>query len=106
MGILVNVRRRFHDSGTSKCSDCDRGGDIEDLGDKATGKVSQFDAANLEASVTFLSTNIRSHPTLGGFTMTQEEFIRDFFETWEMSTCKPLFTPGEPAPTELQEEYK
>ena len=71
---------------------------------KVTGSVNQFNAANLDASVTFLSTTIRSHPTLGGFTMSQEEFIRDMLKTWEMSDCRPMVTPGEPAPTQLPEE--
>ena len=41
------------------------------------GEVMQFDKQNPEASLTFLSTVIRSHPTRGGFTMGQEAFIRD-----------------------------
>ena len=71
---------------------------------KVAGSVNQFDTKNPEASVNFLSTKIRSHPTLGGFTMTQEEFISDLIKTWEMSGCRPLMTPGEPASTELPDE--
>ena len=73
---------------------------------KVPGRIEQFDTENPDASVTFLSTNIRSHPTLGGFTMTQEEFIRDFLKTWDMTNCRPLLTPGEPSPTELPDEYE
>ena len=73
---------------------------------KVPGKVDQFDTANPDASVTFLSTNIRSHPTLGGFTMTQEEFIRDVLKTWDMTNCRPLLMPGEPCSTVLPEEDK
>ena len=40
-------------------------------------QVHQFDAKNPEASLTFLSTVIRSHLKFGGFTMSQEAFIRD-----------------------------
>ena len=36
--------------------------------------------------------------------MSQEEFIRDLLNTWEMSTCISLATPGEPVPLELPEE--
>ena len=36
--------------------------------------------------------------------MTQEEFISDLLKTWEMSNCRPMMTPGEPASTELPEE--
>ena len=71
---------------------------------KVTGTINQFDDTNLDASVTFLSTTIRSHPTLGGFTMSQEEFIRDTLKTWEMSDCKPMVTPGEPISTQIPEE--
>ena len=38
--------------------------------------VRQFDKANLGASLTFLSIAIRSHPKFGGFTMSQELFIK------------------------------
>ena len=71
---------------------------------KVTGSVNQFDTINFEASVTFLSTTIRSHPTLGGFTMSQEDFIRDTLKTWDMQNCRPLLTPGETTTTELPEE--
>ena len=36
--------------------------------------------------------------------MTQEEFVLDLLKTWEMSNCRPMVTPGEPASTELPEE--
>ena len=36
--------------------------------------------------------------------MSQEEFIRDFLSTWEMSSCRSLSTPGEPVPLELPKE--
>ena len=71
---------------------------------KVTGDIDQFDENNLEASLTFLSTTIRSHPTLGGFTMSQEEFTRDVLKTWEMSECRSMMTPGEPSSTKLPEE--
>ena len=73
---------------------------------KVTGQVNQRDDSNPDASVTFLSTNIRSHPKLGGFAMTQEEFIRDVLKTWDMYDCRPMLTPGEPAPVELPDEYE
>ena len=38
--------------------------------------------------------------------MTQEEFIRDVLKIWDMAECKPLLTPGEPAPVELPDEYE
>ena len=38
------------------------------------GQVKQYDKQNPEASLTFLSTVIRSHPTHGSFTMSQEAF--------------------------------
>ena len=38
--------------------------------------------------------------------MTQEEFIRDVLKTWDMYDCRPMLTPGEPAPVELPEEYE
>ena len=66
---------------------------------KVTGEVKQFDTQNPDASLTFLSTTIRSHPKLGGFTMSQEAFTRDVLKTWEMSECKPLLTPGEAGST-------
>ena len=68
------------------------------------GQVKQFDKHNPEASLTFLSTVIRSHPTRGGFTMCQEAFIRDILKTWEMADCKPLMVPGIPTTVELPEE--
>ena len=54
---------------------------------KVIGDVNQFDPQNPDASLTFLATIIRSHPTLGGFTMRQELFIRDVLKTLEMSEC-------------------
>ena len=45
------------------------------------GQVKQYDKQNPEASLTFLSTVIRSHPTHGGFTMSQEAFVRDVLKT-------------------------
>ena len=71
---------------------------------KVTGDINQFDPDNFDASLTFLSTTIRSHPTHGGFSMTQEEFTRDVLKTWEMSDCRPVVTPGEPITTELPVE--
>ena len=41
------------------------------------GQVKQFDNKNPEASLTFRSTDIRSHPKYGGFTVSQEAFVRD-----------------------------
>ena len=61
---------------------------------RVEGHVNQFDKANPEASITFLSTVIRSHPKHGGFTMSQEAFIRDTLKTWELTECKPLSMPG------------
>ena len=71
---------------------------------KFTGSVNQFDNINFDASVTFLSTTIRSRPTLGGFTMSQEDFIQDTLRVWGMKDCRPLLTPGEPTAIELPEE--
>merc|ERR1711867_121277 len=71
---------------------------------RVEGEVKQFDKKNPEASLTFLSTDIRSHPTLGGFTMTQEAFVRDTLKTWELSECRPLLTPGTPTKVQLPEE--
>ena len=68
------------------------------------GQVKQFDKQNPEASLTFLSTVIRSHPTRGGFTMSQEAFVRDVLKTWEMTDCKPAIIPGIPTTVELPEE--
>ena len=68
------------------------------------GEVVQFDKQNPEASLTFLSTVIRSHPTRGGFTMSQEAFIRDVLKTWEMTDCKPILVPGIPTTVELPVE--
>ena len=68
------------------------------------GEVKQYDKKNPEASLTFLSKDIRSHPTRGGFTMTQEAFVRDVLKTWEMTDCKPLLVPGIPTSVELPEE--
>ena len=72
---------------------------------RVPGDLDQFEK-KLEKSVTFLSSTIRSHPTLGGFTMSQEEFIRDVLSTWEMLDCRSLTTPGEPASTVLPEEKR
>ena len=71
---------------------------------KVIGDVSQFDIQNPEMSLKFLSTTIRSHPTLGGFTMSQEELVRYLLKTWEMSECRPFSTPGEASSVELPEE--
>ena len=68
------------------------------------GEVMQFDKQNPEASLTFLSTVIRSHPTRGGFTMSQEAFIRDVLKTWDMTDCKPIMVPGIPTTVELPVE--
>ena len=45
------------------------------------GEVLQFDKKHPEASLTFLSTVIRSHPKHGGFTMSQEAYVRDVLKT-------------------------
>ena len=71
---------------------------------KVTGSINQFDNSNFDASVTFLSTTIRSHPTLGGFTMSQQDFIQDTLKVWGTQDCKPLLTPGESTAVELPEE--
>merc|ERR1712240_217341 len=74
---------------------------------KVEGSVNQYDEANPEASLTFLSTVIRSHPIFGGFTMSQEAFVRDVLKTWEMTNCRSLVQPGEPGektPLELPVE--
>ena len=68
------------------------------------GEVNQFDNKNPDASLTFLSTVIRSHPKHGGFTMNQEAFIRDVLKTWDMTNCRPLMVPGEPTTVSLPEE--
>ena len=68
------------------------------------GSIRQFDKQNPEASITFLSTVIRSHPTHGGFTMSQEAFVRDVLKTWEMTDCRPAITPGIPTTVELPVE--
>ena len=68
------------------------------------GQVKQFDNKNPEASLTFLSTDIRSHPKYGGFTMSQEAFVRDVLKTWEMTDCRPVMVPGNPTTVELPEE--
>ena len=68
------------------------------------GEVNQFDNKNPDASLTFLSTAIRSHPTHGGFTMNQEAFIRDVLKTWNMTSCRPLMVPGEPTTVDLPKE--
>ena len=68
------------------------------------GEVNQFDNKNPDASLTFLSTDIRSHPKHGGFTMSQEAFIRDVLKTWDMTNCKPLVVPGEQTTVALPEE--
>ena len=54
---------------------------------KVEGEVNQFDTKNPEASLTFLSTVIRSHPKHGGFTMSQEAYVRDVLNTWEFTDC-------------------
>ena len=66
--------------------------------------MNQFDVKNPEASLTFLSTDIRSHPKYGGFTMSQEAFVRDVLKTWEMTDCRPVMVPGNPTTVELPEE--
>ena len=63
---------------------------------KVEGQANQYDEANPEASLTFLSTVIRSHPKFGGFTISHELFVRDVLKTWEMTNCKSLVQPGEP----------
>ena len=52
---------------------------------KVEGEVNQFDTKNPEASLTFLSTVIRSHPKHGGFTMRQEAYVCDVLKTWELT---------------------
>ena len=71
---------------------------------RVEGHVNQFDNKNPEASLTFLSTVIRSHPKHGGFTMSQEAFIRDVLKNWEMTNCRPLVVPGELTTVALPEE--
>ena len=68
------------------------------------GHVNQYDEANPDASLTFLSTVIRSHPKFGGFTMSQEPFVRDVLKTWEMTNCRTLVQPGEETKIELPTE--
>merc|ERR1712120_115735 len=68
------------------------------------GEVKQFQKQNPEASLTFLSTDIRSHPKYGGVTMSQEAFVRDVLKTWEMTDCRPVMVPGIPTTVELPEE--
>ena len=63
---------------------------------KVEGHVNQYDEASPEASLTFLSAVIRSHPKFGGFTMSQEPFVRDVLKIWEMTNCRSLVQPGEP----------
>ena len=43
---------------------------------RVEGHVNQFDRKNPDASITFVSTIIRSHPKQGGLIMSQEEFVR------------------------------
>ena len=62
---------------------------------RVEGHVNQFHKANPEASLTFLSTVIRSHPKLGGFTMSQDAFIRYVLKNWEMTNCRSLVVLGE-----------
>ena len=71
---------------------------------RVEGQVNQFDKANPDASITFLSTLIRPHPKYGGFTMCQEAFIRDMLKTWEITDCRSLSVPGEVSSVELPEE--
>ena len=71
---------------------------------RVEGHVNQFDNKSPEASLTFLSTVIRSHPKHGGFTMSQEAFIRDVLKNWEMTNCRPLVVPGESTTLGLPEE--
>ena len=66
--------------------------------------VRQFDKANPGASLTFLSTIIRSHPKFGGFTMSQELFIKDTIKLWNMENSRPAVTPGEVTTVPLPEE--
>ena len=68
------------------------------------GQVNQLDAKNPEASLTFLSTVIRSHPNHGLFTMSQEAYVRDVLKTWELTDCRPLAVPGVPTKVELPVE--
>ena len=60
---------------------------------RVEGHVNQFAKENPEASLTFLSTVIRSHPKFGGFTLSQEAFVRDVLKTWEMTNCRSLAVP-------------
>ena len=66
--------------------------------------VKQFDKKNLGASLTFLSTIIRSHPKYGGYTMSQELFIIDTLKQWDMLNSRPAVTPGEVTTAPLLEE--
>ena len=36
--------------------------------------------------------------------MSQEAFVRDVLNTWEMSECRPVMVPGIPTTVELPEE--
>ena len=36
--------------------------------------------------------------------MSQEAFVRDVLNTWEMSDCRPVMVPGTPTTVELPEE--
>ena len=62
---------------------------------KVIGDVSRFDSQNPDESLTFFSTVIRSHTEVGGFSLSQEPFIRGILKTWEMSECRLLPTPGD-----------
>ena len=66
--------------------------------------MNQFDVKNPEAPLTFLTTDIRSHPKHGGFTMSQEAYVRDVLKTWEMTDCRPGLVPGVPTKVELPGE--
>ena len=71
---------------------------------RVEGQVNQFDKANPDASITFLSTVIRSHPKYGGFKVRREAFTRDMLKTWGLTDCRPLMVPGEVSSVELPEE--
>ena len=63
---------------------------------KSTGNLNQMDKdQSLDKSIVYLSTTIRLHPSSRGFTLSQEAFIRDLLDTWQMSNCRPVVTPGE-----------
>ena len=67
---------------------------------KSTGNLDQkTNEQTLGKSIVYLSTTIRLHPSLSGFTLSQESFIRDLLDTWQMAQSRPVVTPGEVTPS-------